>query len=66
MTVIAATIVPAVHTGQCRVPRGRASTRQEQGYCVHDPSGQPVGTIKATVQRPILGPNAPTFYLRRD
>jgi hypothetical protein len=66
MTAIAARIVPAVHTGQCRAAGPSGAEHPARGYCVHDPSGKPVGTISGTATRPILGPNAPTFYLRRD
>ena len=66
MTAIAVPIVPAVHTGECRSARPAASDHQARGYCVHDSKGRPVGVIAAAAKRPVLGPNAPTFYLRRD
>ena len=34
-------------------------------YCLHDPAGRLLGTIAAPVRRPVVGPAAPTYYLRR-
>lgn len=55
----------AVHTGQCRATRPNAEGR-DRGYCLHDITGRPVGTIAAPATRPVLGPSAPTVYLRRE
>ena len=35
-------------------------------FRVLDESGQPIGTIAAPTERPVLGSTAPTVYLRRE
>jgi hypothetical protein len=65
MTPVAPMTSPPVHTGQCRTVRGAGLERPDRGYCLHDTTGQPVGTIAAPATRPVLGRSAPTFYLRR-
>lgn len=35
-------------------------------YCLHDFAGRLLGTIAAPARRPVVGPAAPTFYLRRN
>jgi hypothetical protein len=35
-------------------------------FRVLDESGQPIGTIAAPTERPVLGSAAPTVYLRRE
>jgi hypothetical protein len=62
----------ALHTGSClavsRVspPRAvRLPVVLGVQYCLHDAAGRPLGTIPAPAVRPITGPSAPTFYLRR-
>jgi hypothetical protein len=35
-------------------------------FRVLDEAGQPIGTIAAPTERPVLGTRAPTVYLRRE
>lgn len=35
-------------------------------YCLFDEQGKRLGTISSACMRPVLGKNAPTFYLRRE
>ena len=63
----------ALHTGSClavsRVhpPRtARLPIVLGVEYCLHNADGLPLGTIPAPAVRPITGPSAPTFYLRRN
>jgi hypothetical protein len=43
-----------------------AASPEPAQYQVDDAAGRPIGTITAPVERPTLGPRAPTFYLRRE
>ena len=63
----------ALHSGSCLAVSRVTALQPERlpvilgvQYCLHDAAGRPLGTIPAPAVRPITGPAAPTFYLRRN
>jgi hypothetical protein len=80
MTTLSATMMGSViHTGPClavppalvaaawRLTRAaaRRDTEPRAAYCLLDQRGRHIGLIPAPASRPVLGPHAPTLYLRR-
>jgi hypothetical protein len=69
----------AVHTGPClAVPAALVSAARRlslaaaarpgeprAAYCLLDQRGRHIGLIAVPASRPVLGPHAPTVYLRR-
>ncbi len=79
MTTMTFALNGAIHTGPCLAVRQglRAAARRVRegvqaqaaaladGYCLTDEHGRHLGVIPAPAGRPVLGPRAPTLYLRR-
>jgi hypothetical protein len=70
MSPLTSPLTTATHTGPCLALPARlhgcwspAGTTRE--YCLHDLAGSPLGTIAAPMARPVVGPSAPTVFLRR-
>ncbi len=55
-------------SGQWRFGFGRSRRRRNveivKAYRLYDPSGRPIGVVVAANQRPRIGLNAPTVYVR--